>query len=135
MIFDSILQWSGVVDELELARRLIEYSTRGLKDLNTQPFITSCVINRLLSQDRFSIDPHAVASETAQEFNGTILEDLNALSMAIMCGLPQFYNLSEVESNATRVCRTTHNHERIVKSASLLASIVALILQVTFSFS
>ncbi len=119
---------------MELARRLIDYSTKGLKDLNAQPFITSCVVNRLLSQDRFSVDPHAVANDTAKELNGTILEDLHALPMAIMCGLPQFYNLSEVESNATRVCRTTHNHERIIKSSSILASIVALILQVKFAF-
>ncbi|XP_057368841.1 uncharacterized protein LOC130689916 [Daphnia carinata] len=129
LIFDSILRWSGVLDELELARCLLDYSTKGIKDLNSEPLITSSVVNRLLSQERFPHDPHGVARETAQLFNEAICEDLHALPMAIMCGLPQFYNLSEVQSNAARVCRTTHNHDRVVKSASLLASMVALILQ------
>ena len=51
LIFDSILQWSGVLDELELAQRLIDYSVNGVKDLiHRKPFITSTIINRLLSQ-------------------------------------------------------------------------------------
>ena len=50
--------------------------------------------------------------------------------MAIISGFPQFYNLAEVQSNATRVCRTTHNDSRMIQSASTLASISALILQV-----
>lgn len=133
MIFDSILQWSGVVDELELARRLIDYSTKGLKDLNINPLITSSVVNRLICQEQFSIDPHNVAARTAQQFGETICDDLHALPMAVMSGLPQFYNISEVQSNAIRVCRTTHNHRRIVNSASLLASVIALILQVSSS--
>lgn len=131
LIFDSILQWSGVVDELELARRLIDYSTKGIKDLNTKPLITSSVVNRLICQEQFSIDPHTVAAGTAQQFGATICDDLHALPMAVMSGLPQFYNISEVQSNAVRVCRTTHSHKRIVRSASLLASIIALILQVS----
>ena len=126
-----MLRWSGVLDELELARRLIDYSTKGLKDLDCKPLITSSVVNRLLCQERFAIDPHLIAGETAKLFDEAICEDLHALPMAIMCGLPQFYNLMEVQSNATRVCRTTHNHNRIIKSASLLASIIALILQVS----
>lgn len=122
------------MDELELARCLLDYSTKGIKDLNSEPLITSSVVNRLLSQERFLQDPHGIARETAQLFNEAICEDLHALPMAIMSGLPQFYNLSEVQSNATRVCRTTHNHDRVVKSASLLASMVALILQVFYFY-
>lgn len=77
MIFDSILQWSGVLDELELAQKLIDYSVKGIKDLNAQkPFITSTIVNRLLSQDRFSADPHMISKKTALEFNGATCEDL-----------------------------------------------------------
>lgn len=130
MIFDSIIQWSGVVDELELARRLVDYSKRGLKDLNEPQLITSTIVSRLFGHDKFTSEPHAVAAEIAKNFDATICEDLNALPMAVMCGLPQFYNLSEVESNATRVCKTTHNHERIIKSCTLLATIIAMVLQV-----
>lgn len=77
LIFDSILQWSGVLDELELAQRLIDYSVKGVKDLNHQkPFITSTIINRLLSQERFSADPYMISKKTANEFNGATCEDL-----------------------------------------------------------
>lgn len=130
LIFDSILQWSGVLDELELARRLIDYSSKGLKDLCIQPFISSTVVNRLIAQDGFPVDPHSVALETSKLLNDTVCEDLHALPIAIMSGLPQFYNLSEVRSNAERVCRTTHNHEQMIKASVMLATIISLILQV-----
>ena len=130
MIFDCILQWSGVLDELELARRLIEYSSKGLKNLNTKPFITSTVISQLLADNKFPIDPHSVALEIAVKLDSSVCEDLHALPMAVISGLPQFFNLQEVEYNALRVCRTTHAHPRVTKSASSLAIIVALILQV-----
>lgn len=80
-----MLQWSGVLDELELARRLTEYSIKGIKDLITnQPFITSTVVNRLVSHERFCIEPHAVALQTAQNLKDTVCEDLHALPMSIM---------------------------------------------------
>lgn len=98
--------------------------------MNEQPLITSSIVNRLFSHDKFTSDPHAVAAEIANNFDATICEDLNALPMAVMSGLPQFYNLVEVQSNAARVCKTTHNHQRIVKSSALLATVVAMLLQV-----
>lgn len=121
-----MLDWCGVLDELDIAHRL-----KDLKS-NSQSFITSTVINRLLAHEGFCRDPHSTALDTARQLKEVVCEDLYALPMAIISGLPQFYNLSEVQSNAIRVCQTTHNHERVVKASSLLASIVALILQVRY---
>lgn len=118
------------MDELDLAKRLIDYSRRGLIELDTKPLITSSIVNRLVCHDQFPSDPHAVAAETARHFGDSIFDDLYALPMAVMSGLPQFYNISEVQSNAIRVCRTTHSNKRIIKSASFLASVIALLLQV-----
>lgn len=58
----------------------------------------------------------------------------HALPMAIMSALPQFYSLPEVQSNATRVCRTTHNHSRVIQSAITLATMSALLLQVYLQY-
>ena len=135
LVFESIIQWSGVLDELELARRLIEYSAQGLiKELNTKPFITSTVINQLLVSEVFPTDPHSAAADMAKRLNSAVCEDLHALPMAIVSALPQFYNLTEVKSNALRVCKTTHAHPSVMKSASALAVIVAQILQVTSTY-
>jgi len=133
LIVESIIQWSGVLDELELARSLIEYSNQGLiKEWNTKPLITSTVINQLLVNNLFATDPHSVALETALKLNSAVCEDLHALPMAIVAAVPQFYNLDEVKSNARRVCQTTHAHSGVIKSTTLLAVIVAQILQVYF---
>ena len=133
LIIESVIQWSGVLDELELARRFIEYSNQGLiKELNAKPLITSTVINQLLANNLFATDPHSVALETARRLNSAVCEDLHALPMAVVSAMPQFYNLDEVKSNARRVCQTTHAHPSVIKSATTLAVIVAQILQVLF---
>jgi len=131
LIIESIIQWSGVLDELELARCLIEYSSQGLiKELNVKPLITSTVINQLLvNSSLFASDPHSVALETARRLNTAVCEDLHALPMAIVSALPQFYNLDEVKSNARRVCQTTHAHPIVLESTTTLAVIVAQLLQ------
>ena len=54
--------------------------------------------------------------------------------MAIISALPQFYSLPEVQSNATRVCRTTHNHPRVIQCTCTLATISALLLQVKYLY-
>ena len=128
MVLESIIQWSGVLDELELAHRLIDYSVNGLRE--TKPFITSTVINKLLMEDHFVSDPHWVATKVARNLNSAVYEDLHPLPMALITGLPQFYNLDEVTSNASRICKTTHAHPVMIDATSTLARIVALILQV-----
>ena len=47
-----------------------------------------------------------------------------------VAGIPHFYNLTEVENNAVRICRASHGDPRCVASSVTLAVLVALILQV-----
>ena len=125
-----MIQWSGVLDELEIARRLVDYSLHGLKDCNSRPFITSTVINKLVVEERYPMEPHTVSMKLASSFQAAVCEDLHALPMAIVTGLPQFYNLDEVACNAQRICKTTHNDPVLIRCASNLAVTVAMIMQV-----
>lgn len=123
-----------MLDELEIARRLVDYSSKGIKDLNSKPFITSAAINHLLLHNRFPLDPHGTSLEVAQKLQKSISEDLHILPMGMLAGLPQFYNLSEVQSNAIRVCRTTHNYGLLIQMSCRLASVIALLLQVSQAY-
>ena len=45
-------------------------------------------------------------------------------------GVPNFHNLSEVKNNAARICKATHVDPRCVAASVMVASVVALMLQV-----
>lgn len=76
------------------------------------------------------MEPHTVSMKLASSFQAAVCEDLHALPMAIVTGLPQFYNLDEVACNAQRICKTTHNDPVLIRCASNLAVTVAMIMQV-----
>ena len=126
-----MLHWSGVLDELELASQLVNYANGEVR--STRPFITSTVINHLVGENQFLTEPHLVAANVARSMNSTICEDLHALPMAILTGLAQFYNLDEVACNATRICKTTHAHPRVITACTALARVVATLLQVSLN--
>ncbi|KAH9505046.1 hypothetical protein Btru_061501 [Bulinus truncatus] len=55
--------------------------------------------------------------------------DNGAIVRTAILGVPYFHELSEVESNAVRICKTTHADEKCVASCVLISLLVALQLQ------
>ena len=56
---------------------------------------------------------------------------LNSLYNPLFQGIPHFYDLEEVTSNAARICRATHSDPRCIATSITSAILVALLLQVS----
>ncbi|GIY45436.1 uncharacterized protein MJ1187 [Caerostris extrusa] len=147
LVLDSLLQWAGVVDELEFAKRLVFWKKNGIPELGSRDiYIFSTTINLALQAENYSDNPHQVAEGIHKKggfgmANGTdnntikssLFVDSGALPRALVLGIPHFHDLSEVISNSTRICLATHFDERCVTACVTLSIAIALMLQGKYS--
>lgn len=155
LVLDSLITWAGVVDELDFAKRLKHWSKHGFPDLgDTTGIITSFTMKKVLQQKVFERSPHTAAAAVLtlnshnacengdcgqQEFelnNGFVSPldeiidtDNAAVVRASILGVPHFYDLSEVASNAVRICWASHAHPECVSACIAITVLIALILQ------
>ncbi|XP_015913747.2 uncharacterized protein [Parasteatoda tepidariorum] len=148
LVLDSLLQWAGVVDELEFAKHLITWKKSGIPELEgRESYMHSTTINLVLQSPKYDENPHQVAEDTHKHdgFNLTngnsssspqkssLFVDSGSLSRALVLGIPRFHDLSEVISNSVRICLATHFDERCVMTCVTLSVAVALMLQGKYS--
>lgn len=143
LVLDSLLQWAGVVDELDYASRLADWNSRGFPALGDTESITfSNTIAKVCEHPLFLKDPHSAAKQVLSdsllrshaedvdlgEFLDEYADDA-ALARSIVLGIPSFHDLNEVTENSARICRSTHWDRRCVAAAAFVSSCVALLLQ------
>ncbi|CAL1266821.1 unnamed protein product [Larinioides sclopetarius] len=147
LVLDSLLQWAGVVDELEFAKRLVSWKRSGIPELGPREiYIFSTTINLVLQAENYCHNPHQVAEDIHKHdgfgiSNGTdsntikssLFVDSGSLPRSIILGIPHFHDLSEVISNSTRICLATHFDERCVTACVTLSIAIALMLQGKYS--
>lgn len=156
LVLDSLIAWAGVVDELDFAKRLKHWSKHGFPDLgDTTGIISSLTIKKVLQQKGFERSPHTVAAmvvnqkttskscengDCAQKqadmtsglispLNELLDNDNAAIARASVLSVPHFYDLSEVASNAVRICWASHVHPECVSACIAITVLIALILQ------
>ena len=105
--------------------------------MNEPDFVRSPHVVASLVHDRFravieEADLEEQKSEKAQKLRQVFL-DGSGLAAALTTGVPHFYDLQEVESNALRICKVTHYEPQCQASAIAVAVTVALLLQVCLS--
>ncbi|GFO28831.1 plant intracellular ras-group-related lrr protein 1 [Plakobranchus ocellatus] len=67
---ESLVNWAGVVDELEFARRLQAWAHHGFPELgDSASIVTSEVLREVLRQPNFTVDPHGAAYTVYHENN------------------------------------------------------------------
>ncbi|CAL1534564.1 unnamed protein product [Lymnaea stagnalis] len=68
LVMESLVNWGGVVDELEFARRLQTWSIYGFKELgDSASVITSETLEKVVVHPSFTTDPHATSQIVLQE--------------------------------------------------------------------
>ncbi|GFY57586.1 uncharacterized protein TNIN_139951 [Trichonephila inaurata madagascariensis] len=148
LVLDSLLQWAGVVDELEFAKHLVSWKRSGIPELGPREiYMYSTTINLVLQADNYIHNPHQVAEDLHKNdgfgiTNGTdnnntikssLFVDSGSLPRSLVLGIPHFHDLSEVISNSTRICLATHFDERCVTACVTLSIAIALMLQGKYS--
>ncbi|XP_067936096.1 uncharacterized protein [Watersipora subatra] len=127
LVMDGIIQWAGVVDELEFAKRLLAWRYSGFPELGDKHgFCLSKSTDEIMCDSEFTTDPHRVAASQDSE-----VEDDVALVRALITGIPHFHDLEEVMANSVRLCKVTHSSSTCVTASAFLSGIVALLLQGT----
>ncbi|BFZ10727.1 hypothetical protein BsWGS_13766 [Bradybaena similaris] len=185
VVLESLVNWAGVVDELEFARRLKVWAHRGFPELCDSPgFVTSETIRKVVTHQAFCTDPHRASEEVlhgskatangissapasgadtpppspppatkasfplspssppssyspvtiAQHFvhiapSKAFGEDNGAVVRTAILGVPNFHQLGEVESNAVRICKTTHSDSKCAASCVFISLLISLLLQ------
>ncbi|XP_061178913.1 uncharacterized protein LOC133187526 [Saccostrea echinata] len=184
LVLDSILAWAGVVDELDFAKRLKEWSERGYPELgDTEGIVLSQTIKKLIGEKDFTENPHSVATRvylqelntTASEQNGYIVSEderssISSISSSIssissdrsprkhllhsvssesefcvgcdqpcvdngaivrtaILGVPNFFDLTEVQNNTLRICNSTHPSPLSQAACCVISVIIACMLQ------
>ncbi|XP_003730245.1 uncharacterized protein LOC100888319 [Strongylocentrotus purpuratus] len=138
LTLDSILQWAGVVDELDFAKRLAHWYNHGFPELgDTKGFEGfSNTVAKVIANPLFCQEPSAIARglwnrnyDCHDSDSCEHLADNCAVVRTAILGVPHFYRLEEVEENALRICTSTHQDPRCQASCAFLSSLVALILQ------
>ncbi|KAG8235566.1 hypothetical protein J437_LFUL013116 [Ladona fulva] len=147
LVLDSILQWGGVVDELDFAQRLKSWADQGnatsegeeisaqMKETeakNHYSHISSQVIRKVISKPNFCSCPHDAAhsvwKEGRQGEESQCLDN-GSLPQSVVLGIPHFHNLTEVSSNSSRICQTLHQDPTCLASSVAVSAIVAQLLQ------
>ncbi|XP_038061328.1 uncharacterized protein LOC119732034 [Patiria miniata] len=138
LVLDSILHWAGVVDELDFAKRLSDWSQHGFPELGDKQGISgfSNTIAKVLTNPKYSSDPHGSSQGLWDRSHDQLdsescdhLADNAAVVRAAILGIPQFHNLKEVVNNTTRICKASHFDPRCQASCVVLSVLVALLLQ------
>ncbi|XP_076448469.1 uncharacterized protein LOC143285132 [Babylonia areolata] len=86
LVLDSLINWAGVVDELDFAKRLSAWSERGFPELgDSAGILTSSTISQVVVDKNFTSDPHGTATSVLQQQqqqpsamrNGTAVVDVS----------------------------------------------------------
>ncbi|XP_022251874.1 uncharacterized protein LOC106467938 isoform X1 [Limulus polyphemus] len=145
LVLESLLQWAGVIDELDFASRLAAWKKQGFLELNdTEGYTQSHTINLALQKENYVRNPHQAAIELLQNnlcfnsYNGSsspisvdsnTFSDSGALSRAVILGIPRFHDLQEAVSNSVRICQATHADLRCIAASVAVSVCVSLMLQ------
>ncbi|CAG5123150.1 unnamed protein product [Candidula unifasciata] len=177
VVLESLVNWAGVVDELEFARRLKVWAQQGFPELSDMPgVVTSETVRKVVAHPAFCTDPHRASKEVLHDNkvvkNGVLSsrtvagvpqppshpsptdsscplsspsvtaqhciyiaprqefgEDNGAAVRTAILGVPNFHQFGEVESNAIRICQTTHSDSRCTASCVFISLLISLLLQ------
>ncbi|XP_005097382.1 uncharacterized protein LOC101861361 [Aplysia californica] len=78
LVLDSLVNWGGVVDELEFGRRLLAWVERGFPDLgDSAGVVTSDTIAQAAHHESFTRDPHWTSSAILEKNKVTQNGDLS----------------------------------------------------------
>ncbi|XP_028397812.1 protein lap1-like [Dendronephthya gigantea] len=127
LILDSILSWGGVVDELDVARRLASWNKNGFSELGEikGPDFKG-LFGKILNDAEYTKDPHFVAKMISHEKQYC---SNAAVARTAVLSVSHFYDLDEVCANAARICKCTHADARCIASCVAVNTIIALLLQ------
>nr|KAG5711364.1 hypothetical protein BaRGS_006061 [Batillaria attramentaria] len=89
LVLDSLINWAGVVDELDFAKRLSAWSERGFPELgDSSGIMISSIIQQVVQEKGFTKEPHSVAELVLQRSkateNGGIPNDVERLKTPSM---------------------------------------------------
>uniref|UniRef100_T1IWB6 Uncharacterized protein n=1 Tax=Strigamia maritima TaxID=126957 RepID=T1IWB6_STRMM len=141
IMLDSIIQWAGVVDELDFAQKLLAWKHRNDTNDDLPAYTTSATINDVTELPDYSSNPHA-AVEQLLVYDKPLLNghdgtsnkpitkylDYASLPCAIILGILHFHNLHEVVLNSIRICRSLHAHPKCIAANVSISCLVALTL-------
>ncbi|XP_062503400.1 ADP-ribosylarginine hydrolase Tri1-like isoform X2 [Corticium candelabrum] len=127
IILDSLLLWGGVVDELDFAARLSQWSKHGFPELgDTVGWGIGRTVGKCIDHKDYLKNPHEVAQKV---WNSIHSAANGAVMRTAVLGIPRFNNLSDVSESAVRICKATHYDPRCQASCIAVCAIVALMLQ------
>ncbi|XP_072027621.1 uncharacterized protein [Amphiura filiformis] len=138
LVLDSILQWAGVVDELDFAKRLHHWGHHGYPELGDTGgnMEFSNTIAKVLSSEKFCSDPHGVAQalwDRSYDYHDPEscdhLADNGAVVRTAVLGIPQFYDSKEVINNTLRICKASHYDPRCRATCIVISILISLMLQ------
>jgi len=120
-VLDSVMNWGGVVDELDYAKKLHQLISQS-----TKPLI-SPVLQGVTNKANFIKDPKNAAKELILQKSGHsgIVHDSYCLPPMIGLVIAQFHDSEETCHNARRICEATHSDEENVQAAQIFALCLA----------
>ena len=72
LVLESIVNWAGVIDELDFAKRLHEWSNCGFRELGDRDgFVVSNTITKVVNDPEYLTEPHS----TGQRLMTRIVEE------------------------------------------------------------
>ncbi|KAK7102451.1 uncharacterized protein [Littorina saxatilis] len=86
LVLDSLINWAGVVDELDFAKRLSAWNDHGFLELgDTSGILISSTITQVVAERKFTKGPHNAAGTVLQRHrtteNGSIVSDAETESI------------------------------------------------------
>eukprot|EP00117_Sycon_ciliatum_P026422 scpid4648/ scgid21691/ Uncharacterized protein MJ1187 len=127
LILQSLVQWAGVVDEVDFAKRLKHWCDKGFPELgDAMGQGIGATVGRVTMKPEFLVNPHEAAH---QQWEGTDNAANGAIMRTSILGVPHFHDLDTVRDNVLRICKTTHYDPRCQASCVSLCSALALLLQ------
>lgn len=141
VVLDSLLNWGGVVDELDFAKRLLLWKQSGIAELgDTEGHLLSGTASLVLQDPDYESSPHSAAkrflsqchnleNQEPNKLNATEYADNGALTRAVILGIPHFHDIQEVVSDSIRICMATHAAGPCWAAGALISALIALMLQ------
>ncbi|KAL3851757.1 hypothetical protein ACJMK2_015468 [Sinanodonta woodiana] len=129
LILQMLLKNKGMVEPVDFAKRLMEWSEQGFRELGdvTCPGLCSQVRSVIL-HPQFSETPQK-AAEIVWRDSGKLAASNSAVARISVIGIHMYSQLGQVIKNALDVCRFTHADPRCEASCIAVAVAIALMLQ------
>jgi ADP-ribosylglycohydrolase len=125
----QMLTESGIVDQIEFAKKLKRWVRLGFPELNdTHGSGLGATIGKVVYHDEFLTFPAHAAKDVWLK-SGSNLASNGAVMRTSILGIFQFNDLSSVEKNASLLCTTTHYDPRCIASCIIVCRSIAEMLQ------